>query len=145
VCVDETGHVDVCQRVAVDDEKSGAGEERERTSWAAGGTEDRHFPRVTDAHAFRGAVADDPRDGVRQVMKVQHGVVDAVSRKPMQDSLNNGAIANGKRRLGANIRKRTEAGSQTRSQHECRDHSSLKTMFVPVSPNSSRCLMNRAR
>src|SRR4029434_5055263 len=99
-------------------------------------------------------------EGVRQVMKVQHCIVDALSREPLQNPLNNGAVANWKRRFGANKRKRTEAGSQTRGQHERWDHastltgmtlsvskghSSLKTMFVPVRPNSSRCLMNRAR
>jgi hypothetical protein len=46
-------------------------------------------------------------------MKVQHGIVDAMRRKPLQDALHDRAVADRKRRLGADERKGTEAGRQT--------------------------------
>src|SRR5262250_1721774 len=93
-------------------------------------------------------------------MKVQDGITDAVAGEPSEDALDDNLIANRKCRLGAQEGQGTEAGSQTRGQHErwihaptllgmilrlSKGHSELKTMFVPVSPNSSRCLMNSVR
>ena len=44
--------------------KAAASREGKAPAAAAGGTEDRHLPRVTHAHAVSGAVADDARDRV---------------------------------------------------------------------------------
>ena len=79
--------VHVGQRIAVDDEKGGGVEKRKRMSRAAGGAQDRHLPRITYAQAVSGAVADDARDRLRQMMKVQNRVGNAGAGQPPEDPL----------------------------------------------------------
>jgi hypothetical protein len=54
---------------------------------AAGGTQDRHLPRVTHARAVTGAVADNARDRLRQMMEVQNRVGDAGAGQPPKNPL----------------------------------------------------------
>ena len=80
-----------------------------------------------------------------KVVKIEDRIGDIVAREPAEDALHEGLVADRQCGLRANQRQRTEAGSQTRGQHERWNHSALNTMFVPVRPNSSRCLMKRPR
>ena len=134
VLVDEGSHVDIRQRVAIDDEERRATEQGQRAPRASRGTEYGHLPRIPDAHAFPGAVADDAGDRVREVVKIEHGLGHALRCKPLQDSLNDRPIADRKRRLGANAGQGTEAGRQTRGQHQRRNHAATPGMTLRIIP-----------
>ena len=133
------GDVDVGQRVAVGDEERRRAEQRQRLSRAAGGAQDRHLPRVPDAHVEVRSVADDTGEGVRQVMQVEHRVGDAGRAQLPQDPRDERLSRHGQRGLGADERERTQAGGEPRGQDQRRDHSSRKTMWALPKPNFSRC------
>ena len=91
---DHRRKIDVGERVAVHEDEGArrvrrqpVEEERQRAAGSAGGPQDRHLPRITYAQAVSGAVADDARDRLRQMMKVQNRVGNAGAGQPPEDPL----------------------------------------------------------
>ena len=142
---DERRDVNVRQRVAVDNEKGGRVEQRQRLARAAGGTEDRVLPRVADAHTEIGSISDDARQRLRQMMEIEHRVGDAGAAQRAKNPCDERVTGHRQSGLGTDKREGTEAGRQAGGQDQRRDHSSWNTMLVLPMPCFSRCWMNRPR
>ena len=78
-------HVDVGQRVAVDDQQFVFRHERERPARTAARSQKRRFPRIADTQTKRTPVADDGRDGFGTMVQIHDGVGDARLPQPAQD------------------------------------------------------------
>ena len=68
------------------------------------------------------AVADDTRDCVRQMMQVQHDIADPFAAQPVEDVLDQGAVAERNSGLGNESCEGIEPGAESGSQNESGQH-----------------------
>ncbi len=116
--------VDVRQRVAVDDQESIGGQQRDRARRAARRPENFGLPRITHVDAELGAVADDARDGVGAMMQVEDGAPDARIAQPVKDPNDERRARDGQRGFGSNARERLQASGEAGGQHQRRPRAS---------------------
>ncbi len=111
--------IDDGQCVAIHQPQALSVGQAERPAGTAGRSEQRLLERVADADAVGGAVSQNRRDGVRQMMQVEDQIADALRRQALDDTLDERPAGDGQCGLGAPCRQRLQARAEACREHEC--------------------------
>ena len=112
--IGERGEVDVCQRIAIDDEEGIAADKRERLAGAARRSENlRRFPGISHAHAEIAAVADVRGDRFRQVVEIEHEIPHVMKRRPPKNTGDQRLTGDRNSRFCPHQRKRPQPGTES--------------------------------